>query len=270
MWRKIHQWNEVRNINCFMHTWCYGRALKNFKKKRVKLTNFFLKASQIEEPQTVIVNGNDVPMVHTVTYHGHMLLSSLWKLYLFKIIVLIICLVSGSVTRVGSGVYIGTTWVLTVAQNLRNDLTEIRCGFGNRDRNQLTWVTANNFISHPLYNATNLDNNIGLVALSTNPTLLPTIFAIPLSVPLTPQEAGIVGIIYGFGFTANGGNFAQILQQGLKVIQTDAECLTTYPHLVGRLDTNFCARSAAGDNAPSMCGGDQGGPFVVNNVVVIF
>lgn len=132
----------------------------------------------------------------------------------------------------------------------------------------MTWLNAVNFFSHAQYNAVNLDNNIGLIQLPVNPTLLPSIIAIALSIPATPQGAGVVGIIYGFGFTANGGNFAQILQQAPKTIQTDAECLITYPHLAGRLDTNFCALSAAALNTPSMCGGDQGGPFVVNNVLV--
>lgn len=104
--------------------------------------------------------------------------------------------------------------------------------------------------------------------MASNPTIIPTIAAIQMAVPATVQTAGTLGIIYGFGFTANGGNFATILQQAQKTIQADAACLATYPHLVGRFDTNFCALGAAGVNTPSMCGGDQGGPFVVNNVLV--
>lgn len=181
-------------------------------------------------------------------------------------------IVSGSVTRVGSGVFIGLNWVLTVAQNLRNDLTEIRCGFFHRDINQLTWFSASHFISHPMYNPSNLDNNIALLHVAANPTQLPSFNAIPLATPLVPNQGpGLVGTIYGFGFTANGGNFAQILQRAEKTIQSDAECLATYPHLVGRLDTNFCALSALTVNAPNMCGGDQGGPFVANgHLVIIF
>lgn len=145
----------------------------------------------------------------------------------------------------------------------------LRCGFGNRDRNQLTWVDGISYVPHPDYNSTNLDNNIAVIQLASNPSTLLTIVAIPLAVDGINQAAGVIGTIFGFGFTANG-NFAQILQQAQKTIQTDAACLTTYPHLTGRLNTNFCALSAAALNTPSMCGGDQGGPFVVNNVLVIF
>lgn len=170
-------------------------------------------------------------------------------------------------TRVGSGVYIGTTWVLTVAQNFHGDLTALRCGFGNRDRNLLTWVNGINYVPHPQFNQSNLDNNIGIIQLASNPTLIPAINAIPMALPTTLQGPGVVGTIFGFGFTTNGGNFATILQQAAKTIQTDVACLATYPHLTGRLETNFCALSTA-VNTPSMCGGDQGGPFVVNHFLV--
>lgn len=149
-------------------------------------------------------------------------------------------------------------------------LTELRCGFGNRDRNLLTWIVANNFITHPGYNANTLDNNIALISITSVP-LAPTV-AIPLALPATIQAGGTAGTIYGFGFTTNEGAFATILQQAAKTIEADAACLATFPHLAdGLLLRNFCAIGAGvAGSAPSMCAGDQGGPFVVTNVLVIF
>lgn len=149
-------------------------------------------------------------------------------------------------------------------------LTELRCGFGNRDRNLLTWISAASFIPHPGYNAATLDNNLALIMLQTAPVAPTT--PIPLALPATVQAAGTVGTIFGFGFTTNTGDFATILQQAPKTIETDAACLATFPHLAdGVLVRHFCALGAGvAGAAPSMCAGDQGGPFVVNNVLVIF
>lgn len=147
-------------------------------------------------------------------------------------------------------------------------LTELRCGFGNRDRNLLTWVNAINFVRNPGYNPLTLDNNIGLINLASNPTGL-GIAPIPMAVAATVQIAGTPGIIYGFGFTTNAGAFATILQQAAKTIETDAACLATFPHLTGLLGGNFCAiGTGVVGSVPSMCAGDQGGPFVANNVLV--
>lgn len=149
-------------------------------------------------------------------------------------------------------------------------ISELRCGFGNRDRNLLTWIQAFNYILHPYYNPYPLDNNIALIHLLSVP-LSPTT-AIPLALPGTIQVGGTEGTIFGFGFTTNEGFFATILQQASKTIETDAACLVTFPHLSdGLLARNFCAIGAGvAGNVPSMCAGDHGGPFVVDGVLVIF
>lgn len=173
----------------------------------------------------------------------------------------------GIATQVGSGVYIGTNWVLTVAQNLPSTVSNIRCGFGNRDRFLLTWVNAVNYMRHPEYNATNLDNNIGLIALASNPTNSPNILPISMATATTGQSAGYTGTIFGFGLNTNG-QFTQILQQAFITITSDAECIQTYPHLTGRLDRNFCGVSEIVPNTPNICGGDQGGSFTQGSILV--
>lgn len=84
----------------------------------------------------------------------------------------------------------------------------------------------------------------------------------------TPQDAGTIGLLFGFGFTTNQGNFALHLQQATKTIQTNAVCTATYPHLTNRLDTEFCALGLAVIGTPSACSGDQGGPFSINNILI--
>lgn len=144
----------------------------------------------------------------------------------------------------------------------------IRCGFGNRDRFQLTWVNAVNFVVHPDYNPADLDNNIALIQLASNPTNSPSILPIPMAIPSTGQSAGYTGTIFGFGLNA-AVQFPQILQQAYITITSDAECLQTFTHLNGRLDRTFCGVSEISPNTPNMCGGDQGGPFSQGGVLVI-
>lgn len=175
--------------------------------------------------------------------------------------------VTGDEIQVGSGAYIGLTWVLTVAQNLKDNLDLIRCGFGNVDREQLTWVQGLTYLRHPQYEPMTLANNIGVILLASNPTSVLTT-PIPMATPQTQQGAGVVGLQFGFGFTTNEGAFALHLQQATKVIQTDALCVNTYPHLTNRVATEFCALGQAALNTPSACRGDQGGPFSVNEVLV--
>lgn len=172
--------------------------------------------------------------------------------------------------QVGSGVYIGENWVLTVAQNLQIDnliLNDLSCGFGNRDRFQLRWVSAIDYMIHPEYNPLNLDNNIGLIQLVLNPSNAPTILPIPMATSLTGQSAGYTGTIFGFGLNANG-QFPQILQQAYITITSDAECLQAYPHLTGRLDRTFCGFSEIIPNTPNICDGDQGGSFSQGRVLI--
>lgn len=89
-----------------------------------------------------------------------------------------------------------------------------------------------------------------------------------MAVTQTPQGEGLVGLLFGFGHTTNLGNFALNLQQASKTIQSNAVCTATYPHLTNRIDTEFCAVGLAGLGTPSACSGDQGGPFVINNLLV--
>lgn len=89
-----------------------------------------------------------------------------------------------------------------------------------------------------------------------------------MSHPSTGQSAGVNGIIYGFGLNEDV-QFPQILQEALITITSDDECVQTFAHLNGRLDRTFCGISGISPNTPNMCGGDQGGPFVVGGVLVI-
>lgn len=156
-------------------------------------------------------------------------------------------------------------------------ITDLKCGFGNRNVNLLTWVEAVNYIVHQDYNATNLDHNIAIIQLGSDPTDI-NIKPIPMADSETPQLWGVVGTVFGFGFTSNDGNLPTILQQAAMTMQGVAVCVDAYPLIMtGRFLNSFCAVNVVSDEEeiPNICVGDIGGPFVstpgwVETLVCIF
>lgn len=122
----------------------------------------------------------------------------------------------------------------------------VRCGFANRDRNLLIWIpTVASFI-HPNYNVTNFNHNIAVLRLQAN-SLLSSNFIFPISMADNKiiQSEFTQGLIYGFGFTTNNGDFATTLQQGFQLIQQEWSCISQqhFPHLAARFNNSFCARA---------------------------
>lgn len=136
-------------------------------------------------------------------------------------------------------------------------IISLRCGFGHRDRRQLTWVEAENYVVHPNYNRTTLLNNIAIIKLVSKPL---SVVIQPLFIAnSTTDGTGTTGNVFGFGHTNNDGDFATYLKKTSLTIQSDEDCLLTYPHLVGRELSEFCGLSSIGSG---ICAGDVGGAFV--------
>lgn len=149
----------------------------------------------------------------------------------------------------------------------------VRCGFANRDRNLLGWIQTEASFIHPNYNSTTFNHNIAVLRLQAN-SLLNSNFVFPITMADNSiiQSDGTSGLIYGFGYTTNDGDFATILQQGFKFIQPESICISqqNFPHLAGQFNNTFCARAGGnqGIQANNICNGDQGGAFIANGFLV--
>lgn len=146
-------------------------------------------------------------------------------------------------------------------------MESVSCGFGSIDRDQLIWLLTSDSYIHPNYNATSFDNNIAVLRIGS---AVDTILKSNLVFPISMADNSIIqsdftpGLIYGFGNTANDGDFATVLQQGFKRIQSEQTCIIDFPQLTNQFHNYFCARGGE----TNICYGDQGGAFVANGFLV--
>lgn len=154
-----------------------------------------------------------------------------------------------------------------------SSMETVRCGFANINRELLFWIpTVASFI-HPNYDTDIFNHNIAVLRLQEN-AILETNFVIPIAMADNTiiQSEGTSGLIYGFGYTSNDGDFATILQQGFKFIQPESICASqeNFPNLARQFNNTFCAMGVASQDIykHNICNGDQGGAFVANGFLV--
>lgn len=136
-------------------------------------------------------------------------------------------------------------------------------GVGSPSRHNLTFIKSRNSVCHPFFNRSNLQNNIAIITLETSVKISDKIkpIAVPsynTRVPFPFEE----GIITGFGLIdAAASIFSSQLLRAFHRVLTNSECTIRFPHMVGQMAHNFCARDHHA--VTNICGGDQGSAFAV-------
>uniref|UniRef100_A0A1B0DFY1 Uncharacterized protein n=1 Tax=Phlebotomus papatasi TaxID=29031 RepID=A0A1B0DFY1_PHLPP len=100
-------------------------------------------------PTTFVINGQQATP-GSAPYHAHILIR---------------LNAQAQETRVGSGVLISMTHVLTTAQNCRN-FGHWNVGVGNVNRQQLQWSATTHSVVHQQFDPNTLNNNICIITLT--------------------------------------------------------------------------------------------------------
>ncbi|KAJ8954191.1 hypothetical protein NQ318_005786 [Aromia moschata] len=116
-------------------------------------------------------------------------------------------------------------------------------------------------IYHEEWNETTLQNDIGLIGLPENVTLNEYIGTVNLARG-SETYANEIGIILGWGLTETGG-VSSTLRHVNVTVQTNQECSNYYGSTI--IDTHICT---SGSGIVGSCGGDSGGPLIVDGVQV--
>lgn len=165
------------------------------------------------------------------------------------------------------GTLIDNQWVLTATHCLKDFQASdiiIRLGEHQVSSTSETNLTISRnvaqIIVHANYNDSSVDNDIGLVKLSSpvvyskqiNPACL------PLRFPTTQDFNGKMATVTGWGTTAYQGFVSDILQEITLPVLGNSQC-NTFASVTGKLTANmFCTYEAGKDS----CQGDSGGPLV--------
>ncbi|KAI3358672.1 hypothetical protein L3Q82_015075 [Scortum barcoo] len=159
------------------------------------------------------------------------------------------------------GSLISSQWVVSAAHCYKSRV-QVRLGEHNIAVNEGTeqWIDAAKLIKHPQYHSYNLDNDIMLIKLLSQPAALNSFVqtvALPTRCPVADENC----MVSGWGnMSASGSNFPDSLQCLRQPIIDDRICKNAYPHLF--TDNMLCSGFMHG--GASSCQGDSGGPLVCN------
>ncbi|KAG5669663.1 hypothetical protein PVAND_017546 [Polypedilum vanderplanki] len=168
------------------------------------------------------------------------------------------------------GSLIKFNWVLTAAHCIYdfNRIT-VMLGTTNRIRGPFSYTfevtNTRHIISHPNYHAMTLENDVGLIFLSTahetilNHQFVSTI-ALPLRTDISINLVGMNSTVSGFGATFNAPNNSpsDVMRFVSVPIMSNMQCRQSFGQFI--LDSNICVDTTGGR---SPCSGDSGGPLTV-------
>ncbi|CAG9116365.1 unnamed protein product [Plutella xylostella] len=171
-----------------------------------------------------------------------------------------------------AGALISTKWTLSAAQCFSGASypgvthRRIRAGTAKRNSRGVLYTIAR-VINHPDYGlAAPRDSDLSLVELSTLATLSSTIQTVSINVAGSELPGTTAVRLLGWGQTRLNGPSSLQLRDGIANNLALETCASRYDR--GSITTNmFCTLSSSAEEQTS-CQGDNGGPVVLNNVVV--
>ncbi|XP_044198340.1 uncharacterized protein LOC122974388 [Thunnus albacares] len=167
------------------------------------------------------------------------------------------------------GSLINNQWVLTAAHCMSNfSFMEVRLGLHSQSGENLNGTSREIEVGiiHPEYNEFTLENDIGLLKLSTPVNFTDYIQPICLASANSTFHTGINSWVTGWGNTVPYDPYSQsdILQEVTVQILGNNECQCNYR--VDITENMICAGDRAGGK--DSCQGDSGGPLVTKNDTV--
>ncbi|XP_044268052.1 brachyurin-like [Tribolium madens] len=160
-----------------------------------------------------------------------------------------------------TGSLLSNQWVLTAGQCV-DGATSFTIILGTHkldgDSNNVEKLATDDFVLHPDYNPSTLENDIGLIKLRMPVTF--TTYIRRLYLPFSDLSNNIVGIAFGWGQTSDdNSNLSNTLQYVTLSEVSDEECKITYGEQIGKNMNCF-----EGNYNEGTCFGDTGSPIVLH------
>lgn len=166
------------------------------------------------------------------------------------------------------GTLISPTWVVSAAHCL-NEVYAGQFFFGSNDKQAMKVTQSiNKYIMHPYYNQpTALANDIALVMLSAAVPLSSAVKAIklPTRAEVGKSFTGLTMVASGFGVTVSG-TLPRYLQYAYLTGLSSDDCKKAHWVFIEQM---LCGKSATNIGS-SVCGGDSGGPLIVEGATPTF